>query len=291
MAYQSFPMLPAGKRYFRATIEPSQMEAPEVQYFIEAVNAEGLAAPAVATADNPQRIEVHEGPKPMAPSRPAASASIFTDYADYNRLRGNDYAWQTEGQFGLRYADKGVRAVRSGFGVYRGLGGSVYELDSLAKQPRRVGLTYGYLEGEFASSNNVGFIGRLAFGLTDDGVNAGGQFFLRLGNDRLTNLLLGGEVLGGIGTRGIAELQWNTLPRGPIVLRTEVTNQPAGVSARGASDNTSTAVDRSDVGARAIVQVGYRLVPELVVAARASYEGRTNQHAGPGAGAGVTYSW
>ena len=292
MAYQSYPMHAAGARYYRATIETARMEAPEVQYFIEAVNAEGVAIAAVGTADQPQRLEVHEGPRPLAPSRPAASASIFTDYADYNRLRGNDYAWQTEGQFGLRYADKGVRAVRSGFGVYRGLGGSVYELDSLGKQPRRVGLTYGYLEGEFATSNVVGFVGRLAFGLTDDGVNAGGQFFLRLGNDRLTNLLLGGEVLGGIGTRGIAELQWNTLPRVPVVLRTEVTNQPAGVSARGSTDPSSTlAVDRSDVGARAIVQVGYRLVPELVVAVRASYEGRTIQHAGPGAGAGVTYSW
>ena len=292
VAYQSLPMRSAGARYYRATIEPAQMEAPEVQYFIESVTAAGAAIPSVGTADAPHRIEVHEAPRPMAPLRPSASASIFTDYADYNRLRGNDYAWQTEGQFGLRYADKGVRAVRSGFGVYRGLGGSVYELDTLAKQPRRVGLTYGYLEGEFATSNIVGFIGRLAFGLNDDGVNAGGQFFLRLGNDRLTNLLLGGEVLGGIGTRGIAELQWNTFPRVPFVLRTEVTNQPAGTSARGSTDPSSAlAVDRGDVGARAIVQVGYRVVPELTLAVRASYEGRTIQHAGPGAGAGVTYSW
>ena len=292
VAYQSSPMRPAGARYYRATIDPAQMEAPEVQYFIEAVNAGGTAIPAVGTADAPHRIEVHESPRPLAPSRPAASVSIFTDYADYNRLRGNDYAWQTEGQFGLRYADKGVRAVRSGFGVYRGLGGSVYELDSLGRQPRRVGLTYGYLEGEFATSNIIGFIGRLAFGLNDDGVNAGGQFFLRLGNDRLTNLLLGGEVLGGIGTRGIAELQWNTLPRVPFVLRTEVTNQPAGATPSGSTDPSSNlAVGRGDIGARAIVQVGYRLAPELTVAVRASYEGRTIQHAGPGAGAGVTYSW
>jgi len=170
----------------------------------------------------------------------------------------------------------------------------VFELDSLGRKARRVGLTYGYLEGEFAPSKIVGLIGRVAFGLTDDGVNGGGQFFLRLGNDRLTNLLLGGEVLGGIGTRGIAELQWNTLPRVPIVLRTEVTNQPAGVSSRRSSapDPSSTvAMDPGDIGARAMVQVGYRLVPELTVALRASYEGRTIQHAGPGAGAGVTYSW
>jgi hypothetical protein len=292
MAYQSLPMRPAGARYYRATIDPEAMKAPEVQYFIEAVNAGGAAAPAVGTADKPQRIAVHETPRPLPPGRPAASAAIFTDYADYNRLRGNDYAWQTEGQFGLRYGDKGVRAVRSGFGVYRGVGGSVTELDSLGRQPRRVGLTYGYLESEFAPSKTIGLIGRLAVGLTDDGVDGGGQFFLRLGNDQLTNLLLGGEVLGGIGTRGIAELQWNTLARVPIVLRTEVTNQPAGVGARSPTDaSPAIAIDRGDIGARAMVQIGYRFVPELTVALRASYEGRTIQHAGPGAGAGVTYSW
>jgi hypothetical protein len=292
MAYQSHPMRAAGARYYRATVDPEQMRAPEVQYFIEAVDVSGTAAPAIGTADAPFKLQVHEPPRPLPPASPAATAAIFTDYADYNRLRGNDYAWQTEGHFGLRYADTGVRAIRSGFGVYRGVGGSVLELDSLGRQPRKVGLTYGYLEGEFAPSRIVGLIGRLAFGLTDDGVNGGGQFFVRLGNDRLTNLLLGGEILGGIGTRGIAELQWNTLPRVPIVLRTEITNQPAGTSpTRSAAPPHTVAIDRGDIGARAMVQVGYRIVPELTVAVRASYEGRTIQHAGPGAGAGVTYSW
>jgi hypothetical protein len=293
MAYQSHPMRGAGPRYYRATIDPEQMRAPEVEYFIEAVNADGTAGLAVGTADAPQKLEVHEAPRPVPPSRPGATVAIFTDYADYNRLRGNDYAWQTEGFFGLRYGDKGVRAVRSGFGVYRGVGGSVFELDSLGRTPRRVGLTYGYLEGEFAPSRVVGLIARLAFGLAEDGVNSGGQFFVRLGNDQLTNLLLGGEVLGGIGTRGIAELQWNTLPRVPIVLRTEITNQPAGTRPTGppASDGLTVAVDQGDIGARAMVQVGYRVVPELTLALRASYEGRTIQHAGPGAGAGVTYAW
>jgi hypothetical protein len=292
IAYQSHPMRAAGARYYRATVDPEQMRAPEVQYFIEAVDADGTAAPAIGTADAPFKLQVHEPPRPLPPARPAATVAILTDYADYNRLRGNDYAWQTEGHFGLRYADTGVRAIRSGFGVYRGVGGSVLELDSLGRQPRKVGLTYGYLEGEFAPSRIVGLIGRLAFGLTDDGVNGGGQFFVRLGNDRLTNLLLGGEILGGIGTRGIAELQWNTLPRVPIVLRTEITNQPAGTSpTRSTPPPHTVAMDRGDIGARAMVQVGYRIVPELTVAVRASYEGRTIQHAGPGAGAGVTYSW
>jgi hypothetical protein len=37
--------------------------------------------------------------------------------------------------------------------------------------------------------------------------------------------------------------------------------------------------------------VGYRILPSLVLAGRASYQGRTIVHAGPGAGAAVTYEW
>jgi hypothetical protein len=145
-------------------------------------------------------------------------------------------------------------------------------------------------------SPTVALLARAMLGLADDGVAGGGQFLLRLGNDRKTNLLLGGELLGGIGLRSIAELDWNTIPRFPIVLRTEVTNQPAGASVLaprplhpGRPQGTST--EAGELGARAIVQVGYRVVPSLVLSVRGSYEGRTISHAGPGFGAGVTYTW
>jgi hypothetical protein len=77
--------------------------------------------------------------------------------------------------------------------------------------------------------------------------------------------------------RGLVELDWRTIPRVPIVLRTEVTTQPAGVG--------------NDVGARAIAQVGYELARDFVVAARGSYQGRTIDHSGPGAGLAVSYQW
>jgi len=54
-------------------------------------------------------------------------------------------------------------------------------------------------------------------GLEDDGVNGGAQALLRMGNDRETNLTIGGEALGGIGLRGITELQLATFPRVPIL--------------------------------------------------------------------------
>jgi hypothetical protein len=294
MAYFSFPMRGAGAGYFRAAVPAEQMKEPDVDYFIESVNVAGVASPLVASAEKPERIDVHEAPRPEPPAKADAMVALFTDYADYNRLRRNDYAWQTEGFFGLRYRDVGVRALRSGFGVYRGVGGSLEELDALGLEGRKVGLTYGYLEGEYGVTAFTGLIGRLAIGLTNDGVSGGGQFFVRFGNDKLTNILLGGEVLGGIGLKGIAELQWNTIARVPIVIRTEVTNQPAGTAARLADGTTSSepvSIIRGDVGARAMVQVGYRFVPTLTLSLRGSYEGRTIQHAGPGAGLGVTYTW
>jgi hypothetical protein len=196
----------------------------------------------------------------------------------------------------MRFQDVGLRAARTGFGVYRGIGGSLAELDEQKLSGRRVGLTYGYLEGEFGLSYFVSIIGRMVIGLEDDGVNGGAQALVRIGNDRDTNLTIGGEVLGGIGLRGITELQLATFPRVPILFRTEVTNQPAGVGQTPIIDTIggvtkTVAVDQGEVGARAIAQVGYRFLPDLVIAIRGSYQGRTINHAGPGFGGAVSYQW
>lgn len=197
----------------------------------------------------------------------------------------------------MRFGDVGVRAVRSGFGVYRGAGGSLRDLDELGKEPRATGLTYGYLEGEFGASAFVSLVGRGLVGVKDDGRSGGAQLLLRIGNDRRTNLLIGGEVLGGVGLRSITQLQLASFERVPILLRTEVTNQPAGtrtaepVAVKDGVAPEALSTDTADIGARAIVQVGYRFTPELTVSLRGSYQGRTIRHAGPGVGAGVTYEW
>ena len=103
-----------------------------------------------------------------------------------------------------------------------------------------------------------------------------------------------GEVLGGVGLRGILELDIAPRGRVPVMVRSEVTNQPAGSGASRGQD-PSLAVNESvaagDVGVRGILQVGYRFAPPLVVALRASYQGRTISHAGPGLGGAVEYRW
>ena len=299
VAYFSAPMRPAGDGYFTVTLPAERVRARRLQYFIEATTPSGRAAEIVGSAETPLDLPVAPVPAPRPPQRRDAVVSLSTDYADWNNWKGNDVVWQTEGFVGMRLDDTGIRAIRTGFGVLRGVGGSLRELDELQLSGRAVGLTYGYLEGEFGLSHFTGLIARVVVGLEDDGVSGGAQALLRLGNDRETNLQIGGEVLGSVGLRGITQLELNSFPKVPVLFRTEVTNQPAGVSRHGESVRPDvagvgqelTAHDRGEVGARAIAQVGYRLLPTLVVAVRGSYQGRTINHAGPGVGGAVSYQW
>jgi hypothetical protein len=303
VAYRPTPMKPAGAGYFTATLPAGRVVAPSLQYFIEATRPSGEVAPVAGSAETPLPVTVFEVPHATPPLRHDSTVTVVTDYADYNRLRGNDHAWQTEGTFAMRFGDLGVRALRSGFGVYRGVGGSVDELDKALLSPRKVGLTYGTLEGEFGIKPTLSVIAELILGLREAGTAGGGQLHLRIGSDLTTNLSLGGELLGGVGLRGITQLQIEPLGRFPVLIRSEVTNQPAGAGTRscagafipppgGAVPPTGgVSVCDGDIGARGIVQFGYRLTEGLVISLRGSYQGRTISHAGPGLGGAVEYRW
>jgi hypothetical protein len=276
--YRSLPMESLGARYWAATLPGDSISEPGTEYFVEGVSGKGGGSVAViGTADQPKDAPVE--PHPVTGKRPGtlAQISMWSEYASFNTKAANDYLFQTEGAFGWRLRDIGIRAVRSGFGVLRGKGGSLEDLDKLGLPAKDVGLTYGYVETEIGLAKNYGLIGRPILGLREGGVTGGAQGFLRVGNDLDTNLMVGGEVLGSVGLRGIVQLDWRTIKRVPIMLRTEVTNQPAGTG--------------GDVGARAILQGGYEVVRDLTLNARLSYQGRTINHAGPGAGLGVSYQW
>jgi len=292
-SYNPYPMKMTSPDYYEAEIPADMMKPPGIALLIERVEQDGKAYPLSGTASQPMHIVVRTEPDRKESAINHGMLRLVTDYADWNRGRGNDYAWQTEGDIGFRLQDKGIRAVRSGFGVYRGKGGTLAELDVLNVEPRSVGLTYGYLEGEFGFSTFASLIARATVGLGENGVTGGGQAFVRLGNDLNTNLMLGGEVLGGIGLRGIAQLELKQFEKVPITLRSEVTNQPVGTRADVQNPLTGYATfrDASDIGVRVIGQVGYKIVPSLTLALRGSYQGRTINHAGPGGGAAVIYTF
>lgn len=275
-AYRSIAMGSVGERYFAATLPGDTLADPGLEYFVEGVLANGSTVALVGSAQEPRDVEVETPETSVREPGQVAQVGLMTEIASFNVKKANDYVFQTEGTVGWRLHDEGIRAIRSGFGVLRGEGGSLRDLDELGLAPTSVGLTYGYLEAEVAFTPRLSIIGRPIVALRDGGVTGGAQGFVRFGSDLGTNLSIGGEVLGTVGQRGIVQLEWKTIPRVPIVLRTEVTNQPSS---------------SSDYGARAIAQVGYQLVRDFTVAARVSYQGRTINHAGPGAGLAVGYQW
>jgi hypothetical protein len=278
--YESIPMSRSGPviegapetptEYWAAMVPAESVEPPELRYFIEAVDARGTVT-VIGTPDVPEVAQV-ESVLPRAPSKAMGQAAIWSDYASFNARAANDYIFQTEGYMGARFGDTGLRALRTGFGVYRGEG-AVPTLDTTHPVP--VGLTYGYLEVELGLTKYVSLGLRSTVGLDNSGVNGGAFGFVRIGSDLGTNLWFGAEGLGGIGVRGITQFEWNAFYRWPIVFRTEVTNEPAG----------------GDIGVRAIAQVGYRILPHLLVSVRGSYQGRTIDHSGPGGGGAVAYAW
>jgi hypothetical protein len=275
--YRSVPMESVGARYWSAVLPGDVVSEPGMEYFIEGVPANGHAVAISGTADQPRDVRVEPAPIAGKSEETTAQAWIQSEYASFNAKRANDFVWQTEAALGWRLRDVGLRAVRSGFGVVRGKGGTLDELDRLGRAPKDIGLSYGWLEAEIALSPTFALIGRPILGLKQGGMSGGAQGFARVGDDRTTNLLVGGEVLGQVGMRGIVELDWRTIAHVPIMLRTEVTTQPAGIG--------------GDVGARAIAQVGYEIARDFTVAARGSYQGRTIDHSGPGAGLAVSYQW
>jgi hypothetical protein len=293
-AYTPIPFVPRGDGYWAVTIPANKVRGPTLSWFVETVTSDGKATAVIGTSAEPVITKVVTAPGQSTPLKHESIAAIWADYADYNRWLRNDWAFQTEGYFGMRFGDVGVRAVRSGFGVYRGKGGSIADLDERPNVvPRSVGLSYGYLEGEFGIDSFWSIIARGIVGLGNEEVKGGGQAFVRIGNDKKTNLMLGGEILGGIGLRGISQLQLEVFPKVPIIVRSEVTNQPAGERAPrlNLEGGRVTSSEAGDIGVRAIVQIGYRITPGFTIFVRGSYQGRTIIHAGPGFGGGASVSW
>lgn len=290
-AFTPYPLTHTGKGFWSVTIPKERVRGQMLAWFVEAITTTNKSVPVVGTIGSPNNTKVVTAPEAETPLKHQSFASLWTDYANYNRAKNNDYAWQTEGLFGIRFGDVGIRAVRSGFGVFRGLGGSLKDLDEANLPGRKVGLSYGYLEGEFGIDPFWAIIARVAIGLDREEIVGGGQGFLRIGNDKKTNIMIGGEVLGGVGLRGITQIELAIFPKIPLLIRSEVTNQPAGSAPRKAAVDPVVSEGAGDLGVRMIGQAGYRFTQNFVLFLRFSYQGRTINHAGPGVGAGASFTW
>jgi hypothetical protein len=208
-----------------------------------------------------------------------------TEYVSFDKLSGRDYYYVFEADFLLRLPTKVLEGLRTGYGHYRGRGGTVKELDELKLAPTPAAFTYGYLEFALALHELFALLPRLEVGLgrpqNEDNnvksqVKAGGQLRVRIGRADGTHLILAAETVPEIGQRAFVGLSLGLLEKFPMAFEVHVTDQP---------------VNTNQLGVRAVYELGYRPNPVFALAARASFQGRTINHTGPGFGIAATFDW
>lgn len=270
-----------GQGYVRV---PERFVAPPgFLYFVESTLPDNRKLSVLGTADKPLRCRV--SPQPGKPVRTNVSrVRAVAEYVSFDGLSGRDHYYLAEGDFLLRLQTPVLSGVRVGYGHYRGEGGSVEELDVQRVRPRPAAFTYGYLELVFALHEMFALMPRVEVGLgrpREDAelgsrVRPGGQLRVRIGRERGTHFVLAGESAPEIGQRAFVGLTLGLVERWPLAFEVHVTDQP---------------VNTDELGVRAVFEVGYRPSEVFSLSARASYQGRTIDHAGPGLGLATTFDW
>lgn len=96
-SYQPLPMQMTSQDYYEAEIPADMMKPGAIAVLIERVEADGKAYPLTGSPSQPIHINVRSEPDRKQSVINHGMVRLVTDYADWNRGRGNDYAWQTEG--------------------------------------------------------------------------------------------------------------------------------------------------------------------------------------------------
>jgi hypothetical protein len=270
-----------GRGHARARVPDELVREPGFQYFIEA-SRDGEEPTAVfASGAAPHPVEVVSAEPDLAP-RGRSRVRLSSEVVSFNGLEGNDWYVITEGDFLYRTLFSVLYAVRVGYGNVTGEGGTVEELDDLGLPPEKVGFTYGFLESELRVSELFGLMMRTTVGLgrpehaNDDGLRGGFQLRIRIGEERGTNLVLAGETIPELGQRAFIGLTWVAIERWPMTAEVHVTDQP---------------VNSDELAVRGVFEVGFEATDDVALAARLSYQGRTIDHAGFGAGLAATFDW
>jgi hypothetical protein len=282
-AFSSFDIPLDARGQGRIVLPKRFVAAPGFKYFVEAYTADNRSIGVLGSAEQPKTCRVL--PRQGERARQDLSRVRFsTEYVSFDGLSGRDYYYLAEGDFLLRIGYKLLEGVRVGYGHYRGEGGTLKRLDELKKPPVPTAFTYGYLEFIFAFHEMFAIMPRLEVGLgrpaesqrNESNVQGGAQIRVRIGRARGTNLVLAGETVPEIGQRAFVGLNLGLVEKWPLAFEVHVTDQPA---------NTD------ELGVRAVFEVGHRPIDVFALAVRASYQGRTIDHAGPGLGLAATFDW
>jgi hypothetical protein len=268
--------------FLRARLSERFVRPPGFAYFVELVDEAGRAVPAVGTAGAPVVVRVDEPARPEASERGRSRVDVRTEYADvgsgtFHGVHRPEWFLLLEGDFLQRVRWATLYGYRVGFGLYSGTGQplSSYE-DADAPPPKSGTVVYGYHELELELTSFVHAMFRAEVGMHEQGLVAGGQARLRIGDEQRTNIVIGGDVMDEVGQKAFFAFTFFPTERLPVLAEGEVFNQE---------------IDGGDPMFRLVSQVGYRLGPWLELALRGSYQLRNIHHGGFGGGVAVTLDW
>jgi hypothetical protein len=230
----------------------------------------------VGTEQTPAQVAVRENPRPvdLADRSRILLRSEYVDFNGFRREAGSDYYWILEGDFTYRFRTF-LHAMNVGFGTYNGVGGKFDKQNQLVGDPRKVGFNYAHVGLEFRFHELFSVITNGLVGLNEQGLAGGFEGRIRIGREEGTNLVLGAQTATDIGTVGFIQLTWDVVKNFPMAGSVEVTDQPA----------------HGDIGVRFTYDIGWRALKWWYPSLRVSFQARTIDHYGFGAGLASTFAW
>ncbi len=277
--YRKVELAHDGDGYLRGTIAASEVQAPGVEYFVEVLTAEREVGSAVGTPLAPIQVSVDAPGEAtiFVETRNRSRVSISSAYLDFggfdSRPGTKDTMFVLEADFFYRLRAR-LYGIRVGMGVLSGEGGFKNPVSD-PMNPPEAAFNYGYTELEFRSGPGTALLTRLIAGQGQEGLGFGVEGKLRLGAEEGTNITFGASTLAGIGFLSELKFQWMAFPRFPLGLAIGVGDQPT----------------QGDLGVRFAADFGLRVLSWLTPTLQLSYQGRSLEHSGVGAGLALVFDW
>ena len=238
---------------FTTVIPARQIQPPGIEYYIAAVDLDGLTTVHFASPQSPHTLVIHgETDETELADRldrhhgNRSSLVLRGELSRYGRRRvesgeaveiterGSDMFWTSEVEYTYRLLINTVNEIRTGLGVMRGDYAQVVADDGtlspagVAVGADEPGLNYGYagVGLEFTRFFSADF--DVVFGASETGFAAGADGLLRVGRIADTRFEVGVSLMQDIGHRGLFRFAWHTVERFPMALTVELDERPSG---------------------------------------------------------------